>query len=719
MTINIHLIRTRYPHWGQHSGINQFLKYLSHEEYPVEVYLASDNDEDFPIKNKTVRKWLHYFVQRKGMQYYKLSDLTAEIRAFCKCLRNKVDIIHFMDGEHTAQYLPWICRLPRIMRPKIVATYHQPPELIGTLTSKKVISRLDHVTVVSPEQIPYFTELLSPDKITVILHGIDIDFFRPGRESRTDGKFRCITVGHWLRDFKAIQDVAEKLAVYKDIEFHVVSSNKTGPRLTELEGLANVILYRDTINDDGLLKLYQQADILFLPLLQSTANNALLEGIACGLPVVSTYLPSVKAYLPGNEAILIKDNDTKLFIDAILHLFHNPEVCKNMARESRKRAEALDWRNIAPQYEAMYSKVINKNPHYSKKKSGITAKSERLFCSKPFKWFEVTQVNRIGDVYMCCPAWLDTPIGNLQSQSVAEVWNGIKAQEIRRSILDGSFKYCNQSRCPFLHTVSKPVERLEDVTEEELKTVVEKQLTILPYGPREINCSYDKSCNLSCPSCRTEIIIDKKNHKEILKIQRILHDEALKDARLLYITGSGDPFGSPFFRKWLQSMKREDMPNLEGIHLHTNAQLLTPKRWETIAKDIQPLVKSAEISIDAASAETYTMNRRGGSFERLLENLEFVSTLRKHGPLQRVGISMVVQENNFREMPDFINLGKRFHVDTVYFSKLVDWGTFQKEEYVKRAVHLTSHPKHFALVNLLKNEVFKEPIVNLGNLTEL
>lgn len=359
MTINIHLIRTQRPHWGKHSGINQFLNYIDHDKYQVNIYTASDNDEDFPIRNKAVRKWLRHFIQRKGMQYYKLSDLTAEIKALSRCLQKRVDIIHYMDGEHSAQYLPWLCKLPRKVRPKIVATYHQPPELLNSLTCKKVISMLDHVTVVSPEQISYFQKLLPPDKISMILHGIDVDFFRPGSKPKSWNKFTCITVGHWLRDFKAIRKVAEKLVEYKDIEFHVVTSNRTGPKLTGLEGLTNVILHRDTLDDAGLLEQYQHADILFLPLLQSTANNALLEGIACGLPVISTYLPSVKAYLPGKEAILIKDNDPGQLADALLHLIHTPEDRKNMSQEARKRAEELDWKKIAPQYEAVYSKLAN------------------------------------------------------------------------------------------------------------------------------------------------------------------------------------------------------------------------------------------------------------------------------------------------------------------------------------------------------------------------
>ena len=363
--------------------------------------------------------------------------------------------------------------------------------------------------------------------------------------------------------------------------------------------------------------------------------------------------------------------------------------------------------------------VIFNIPFYMRELD-IMSKEKQLFCSKPFKWFEVSGwYEPKGDVFMCCPTWLDTPIGNLQNQSVEEIWNGEKAQEIRRSILDGSFRYCNRSRCPFLQSVSGPVEKVEDVQDKDLKLVIEEGLTILPYGPREINCGYDKSCNLSCPSCRTEIIVESKYKRQILKIQGKIQDEAIKDAHLLYITGSGDPFGSPFFRKWLKTMRREDMPLLKNLHLHTNGQLWTPKMWGTISRDVRQLVKSTEISIDAASSETYSINRRGGSFERLLENLEFVSTLRRNGPLERVTISMVVQENNFLEMPDFVRLGQRFDFDTVYFSQLVNWGTFSEKEFTNRAIHLPTHPRHSEFVDLLKDEILYEKLVYLGNLIEI
>jgi len=164
-------------------------------------------------------------------------------------------------------------------------------------------------------------------------------------------------------------------------------------------------------------------------------------------------------------------------------------------------------------------------------------------------------------------------------------------------------------------------------------------------------------------------------------------------------------------------MKRQDMLNLERIHLQTNGLLWTAKTWSKISNDIQPLIKSAEISIDAASSKTYSVNRRDGSFKKLLENLEFISKLRKNGPLELVTISMVVQENNFMEMPDFVYLGKRYDFDRVYFSQLVNWGTFFEKEFENRAIHSRAHPRYSEFVQLLKGEIFHDPIVDLGNLT--
>jgi hypothetical protein len=205
----------------------------------------------------------------------------------------------------------------------------------------------------------------------------------------------------------------------------------------------------------------------------------------------------------------------------------------------------------------------------------------------------------------------------------------------------------------------------------------------------------------------------------ILDIQKRLEDEALSEARLLYITGSGDPFGSPFFRRWLQTMKRSAMPKLERIHLHTNALLWTERIWESIPRETRALIRGTTISIDAARPETYAVNRRGGEFAKLLERLAFISELRATGPLEYLEIHMTVQANNYKEMPEFVELGRRHNGDRVTFHQMLDWGSFSASEFNARALQFPEHPEHTAFVEMLNHPTLADPIVYLSNLSEL
>ena len=344
----------------------------------------------------------------------------------------------------------------------------------------------------------------------------------------------------------------------------------------------------------------------------------------------------------------------------------------------------------------------------------------RRFCQQPFSWFEVTGWCRPkGDTYLCCPGWLPTTIGNLSRQSVDEIWNGEAAQRIRRSILDGSFAYCDKNKCPFLQAGNGPVQDADDVTDSFMRRVIDEGLTELPWGPREINCGYDSSCNLSCPSCRVSRVIETDQADAIEQIQAKIEREALPDASCLKITGSGDPFGSPYFNRWLRTMSIPTDSKLSRIHLHTNAQLWTPRMWSKIPLDVRERIRTTEISIDAAQAETYAVNRRGGSFDRLIENLEFIAGLRRREELHFLTVSMVVQANNFREMPAFVELGQRFDADLVLFGQLTNWGTFADDEFRRRAVHFVDHREHDEFLTVLGDQALSEPCVTLGNLSNL
>ncbi len=337
----------------------------------------------------------------------------------------------------------------------------------------------------------------------------------------------------------------------------------------------------------------------------------------------------------------------------------------------------------------------------------------RRFCAKPFEYFSVHQE---GEVSCCCRGWLPKNIGSLQTNEFMDVWNSDAAQEIRASILDGTFKYCRTKQCPLIGNNTLPYR--EDVSDPDLKEIIENGLTVLKKKPKNMNLAYDRSCNLSCPSCRTEPIMLKKGSEYDRKKQlqdRLLAD-GLDDAEMLIVTGSGDPFASELYRTLLATLDSEQYPKLK-VHLITNAQLFTPQIWEKWHK-IHKSIKGVQISIDAASEETYRILRRGGEFKRLLVNLEFVRSLKNKGILDWVSIEFVVQEKNYKEMKDFVKLGKSFDFDRVGFAGIRNLGTYGDEFHLE-AVHISSHPKYHELLEVLKDPIFKDPIVDLGNITQL
>lgn len=342
----------------------------------------------------------------------------------------------------------------------------------------------------------------------------------------------------------------------------------------------------------------------------------------------------------------------------------------------------------------------------------------RLFCSRPFQYLESTTYPDRGTGFLCCTSWLpNMPLGNLLQSSFDAVWNGEQAQKIRESILDGSFRYCT-TECPFLKTEMGPVQKIEDVTDERMKRVIDEKLVKLPFGPKLVNAAFDRSCNLACPSCRHNKIIERESADDILSIQKKFEEDIFPGAELALITGSGDPFGSPFFLSWLRSGKLAQYPKLK-LHLHTNGVLWTPAIWGKIPEEVRDKVISTEISIDAGTPETYAINRRLGNWGKLMRNLEFVAELRRSGKLGHVRIHMVVQANNFREMPQFYELGVKHGFDQIYYSRLANWGTYSPQEFVDRAVHYPKHPQHQEFVDVLKNEYFNDSRVILGSLSPL
>jgi MoaA/NifB/PqqE/SkfB family radical SAM enzyme len=334
----------------------------------------------------------------------------------------------------------------------------------------------------------------------------------------------------------------------------------------------------------------------------------------------------------------------------------------------------------------------------------------RKFCAKPFRHLEIAQN---GDAYLCCEGWLPRSVGNAWNERISSIWNGARAQEVRRSILDGSFAFCGA--CPLLESVTGSVHYADEIDDPHERAIVELGVVLVD-RIAWLNLAYDRSCNLSCPSCRTDLVVASAESYRALKVlqERVLAGDLLAQIDWLYVTGSGDPFASRLFRELLRSIDPALYPRLQ-IKLHTNGLLFTLSAWDDLGL-ARRLVSEVEVSIDGASEGTYRLNRRGGDWPQLVQRLGFISSLRQTGRIRTLQFSFVVQANNWREMPAFVDFAEAFAADRIFFAPLRNWGTFSPEELARRTVHDPRHPEHTAFVLSLEDSRLHRSNVILAGL---
>ncbi|GAB4565897.1 MAG: hypothetical protein Tsb0017_26310 [Geothermobacteraceae bacterium] len=330
-------------------------------------------------------------------------------------------------------------------------------------------------------------------------------------------------------------------------------------------------------------------------------------------------------------------------------------------------------------------------------------------CPRPFEWFEI---HADGSVFLCCPAWLKRPAGNLLTRSVEQIWNGPVAIELRKTILNGSFHNCSRRHCPHFKRAGGLVAPFEDLAPGPAREALAAGKSLLDFPPQKINLCFDPRCNLSCPSCRCgQSRLAPAEAARVDRIAAMVREALLPRAAEVTLSGFGDPFAAPGYRALLAWISPDTCPSLRAVRLHSNGQLFTAEAWHKLP-GLHGLVREVEISVDAACADTYVRNRPGGDFQRLLDNLEFIARLDA-----RLTLSMVVQENNVDEMIGLAELARKLNA-RCYFSRLVNWGTFSTEDYRRRAIHLPAHPYHQRLrVNLVKLAGLTD--VDPGNLTDL
>lgn len=343
-------ISLRMGHHAARSGYDRIIDYLS-----VDCISTANSTTWF---RRAVSRALRSRIEKSASLWYQRANKMTELATVSAWMRSRNHIYHFLYGENSYRYTGCIKKLsPR--NNKLIATFHTPSWRMREVVQKNDhLKSLDHVIVMASSQKPYFQDLLGPERVHFIPHGVDTDYFSPKKQlSPSTERFRIICVGSHLRDFNSLKLAAQLMTHRKlNAELVLVSQPKW---LKDFAGVKNVTCCAN-VTDEELLALYQSVDALLLPLLDATANNALMEGMACGLPIIATDLPGIRDYISADRALLIPDNDPGTIVHSVERLIQDTILRKRLSSLSRETALLLDWRDVATQTQNVYQTAMKR-----------------------------------------------------------------------------------------------------------------------------------------------------------------------------------------------------------------------------------------------------------------------------------------------------------------------------------------------------------------------
>jgi cyclic pyranopterin phosphate synthase len=257
-------------------------------------------------------------------------------------------------------------------------------------------------------------------------------------------------------------------------------------------------------------------------------------------------------------------------------------------------------------------------------------------CALPF-----TQLflNPDGRITPCCYLAQDPyyQVGDIQKQSLEEIWNGEPMRALRREHLSGSPRICGYqmgaSRC---HLIRKDL-----LDRAQLKEVV-------PYPMVRLDMMLNGRCNLECVMCGVWTLPNNVYTENGFWEQG-------REGIFPYLTEIDAKGGEPFIQKDIYRLiDAVSAVNREcSWHFTTNGHYRFTRKLRASVSKIR--IVRLSVSIDSLDPVTFSKIRKKGELATVLRTLDDWIAYRKEIPqkLHQINANFVVQKANWHEVPAF------------------------------------------------------------------
>ena len=205
---------------------------------------------------------------------------------------------------------------------------------------------LDHIAgiiSVSSENLQKCESLgLAAGKKQIVLpNGIDGTLFRKEDKKQArkkigadDNDFIVAFLGAFI-ERKGPNRVAQAISTQNGIKSIFIGKGDLQP---ECEG----IIFKGALKHDDIPTYLNAADVFVLPTLAEGCCNAIIEAMACGLPVISSALPFNDDILNDDYSIRVNPKSIEDISEAIVKLRNDVQLRDKMSRNAQMFASNLD-----------------------------------------------------------------------------------------------------------------------------------------------------------------------------------------------------------------------------------------------------------------------------------------------------------------------------------------------------------------------------------------
>lgn len=320
-------------------------------------------------------------------------------------------------------------------------------------------------------------------------------------------------------------------------------------------------------------------------------------------------------------------------------------------------------------------------------------------CERALNYFQV--FDEEGSVRLC--GWArDGYIGKLTEHSVRELYNSPEAIRFRDRHIKDDYSLCKLDACNYL--------AMNEVDSN--KVFIDN----MPDLPDTLALGFERICNYSCISCPIHNIMLKNNERDLEENYRLIEErirEVLPFVKHVSSNGCGELFACKRTLKLLADWTPVAPADECMVSLETNGSLFNEKNW----KQIENLGKyHLRVKISVMSFEEPIYRYLSGTMlpiSNLIDNLYFVKKLRENGVINYLELATVVQEQNFRGMPEFVRRClEDFGADYVRLRPYEWWGECSKDEAWFRNIRNPHHPLYKEYKKIMSHDIMSHPKVH-------